>query len=182
MTAGFALFLMDALAVAVMWPLTVRLTGAPIGFLQLLLFALLNLGFLYALGLYRRDIISEPDKAIRRIPLITALSVAASSLASAVLHWNISIMLCIAAVACFSLGAMVARAVFTALRRHSLFRSRLLVIGAGRRAWDLLQVLRNQGRHLQYDMTFVHEDRHCLQQFAPACGACAGGPDCGRPR
>ena len=158
MTAGFALFLMDALAVAVMWPLTVRLTGAPIGFLQLLLFALLNLGFLYALGLYRRDIISEPDKAIRRIPLIAALSVAASSLACAVLHWNISIALCIAAVACFSLGAMVARAVFTALRRHSLFRSRLLVIGAGRRAWDLLQVLRNQGRHLQYDMTFVHED------------------------
>ena len=158
MTAGFALFLVDALAVAILWPLTIRLTGVPVGFPEALLFAFLNLGFLYALGLYRRDIISEPDKALRRIPLITALSVAASTLGSAVLHWNISIGLCMAAVACFSLGAVIARAVFAALRRHSLFRSRLLVIGAGRRAWDLLQVLRNQGRHLQYDITFVHED------------------------
>jgi sugar transferase (PEP-CTERM system associated) len=158
MTAGFALFLMDALAVVILWPLTVWLSGVPTGFLQAALFAFLNLGFLYALGLYRRDIISQLDQALRRIPLITALSVAASSLVSAALHWDISIALCIAAIACFAVSAAIARAGFLLLRRHSLFRSRLLVIGAGRRAWDLLQVLRNQGRHLQYDMTFVHED------------------------
>ncbi len=158
MTAGFALFLIDALAIALIWPLTIRLAGAPVGFLQATTFVLLDLGFIYALGLYRRDSISELDKALRRVPLVTALSVAASSLVAAALHWNISLALCAAAIACFAACAVIARSVFALLRRHSLFRSRLLVIGAGKRAWDLLQVLRNQGRHLQYDMTFVHED------------------------
>src|SRR6266702_4008397 len=102
--------------------------------------------------------ISDLDKALRRVPLVSVLSVAGSSLVSAGLHWNLSIALRIAAIICFAGCAATARAVFAVLRRHSLFRSRLLVIGAGRRAWDLLQVLRNQGRHLQYDMTFVHED------------------------
>jgi sugar transferase (PEP-CTERM system associated) len=158
MTAGFALFLIDAFAIALVWPLTIRLAGAPIGFLQALTFALLDLGFIYALGLYRRDSISELDKTLRRVPLVTALSVAASSLGAVILHWEISLALCAAAIGCFIVCAVMARLFFVLLRRHSLFRSRLLVIGAGKRAWDLLQVLRNQGRQLHYDMTFVHED------------------------
>jgi sugar transferase (PEP-CTERM system associated) len=162
MTAGFALFLMDAFAIAAMWPLTVWLVlasaGAHTGFRQALMFVFMQLGCLYALGLYRRDSISDMEKPLRRIPLVAALSVAASSLAVAAFRLDNSVALCIGAVVCFAACAMIARASFLFLRRHSLFRSRLLVIGAGRRAWDLLQVLRNQGRHLQYDMTFVHED------------------------
>ncbi len=160
MTAGVALFLIDAFAVAILWPLTVRLAlnGAAMHYPQVVIFALVQLGFLYALGMYRRDGIADIDKALRRIPLVTALSIAASSFAVAVLGWNVSIMLCLGAAVCFVGCALVARAAFFLLRRHSLFRSRLLVIGAGRRAWDLLQMLRSQGRHLQYDLTFVHED------------------------
>jgi sugar transferase (PEP-CTERM system associated) len=127
---------------------------------------------LYALGLYRREGISELDTALRRIPLVTALSVAASAFGSAVLRWNISIALCMAAFVCFAVCAVAARALFFFLRRHSLFRSHLLVIGAGRRAWDLLQMLRNQGRHLQYDLTFVHED-----SFGPIDQRLADDPD-----
>ncbi len=160
MTAGFALFLIDALLVAAAWPLTARLAlngaGSPVEYLQAAMFVLLQLGFLYALGLYRREGVCELDKALRRIPLVTALSVAASAFGSAVLRWDLSIALCIAAFLCFAVCAVIARALFFLLRRHSLFRSHLLVIGAGRRAWDLLQMLRSQGRHLQYDLTFAH--------------------------
>jgi sugar transferase (PEP-CTERM system associated) len=74
------------------------------------------------------------------------------------LGWTNSLPFCMAAAVCFAGCAAVARAIFTLLRQHSLFRSRLLVIGAGERAWDLLQMLRSQGRSLHYDLTFVHEE------------------------
>ncbi|HSS14169.1 MAG TPA: TIGR03013 family XrtA/PEP-CTERM system glycosyltransferase [Rhizomicrobium sp.] len=160
MTAGVALFLMDALAVALLWPLTLRL-APPVGgtsYLQAVTFALVQLGMLYALGLYRREGVAELDKAFRRIPLSTALSLAASSFLSAALGWNNSITFCVAAGVCFAGCAVIARIAFAQFRRHSLFRSRLLVIGAGERAWDLLQMLRSQGRSLHYDLTFVHEE------------------------
>ena len=158
MTAGFALFVMDALLVAFTWPLTIRLALDGQAYPQAAIFAAVHLGFLYALGLYRREGTMEVDKALRRIPLVVTLSVAAGAFASAVLRLNVSIPLCIAAAACFVTCAFIARALFLLLRQHSLLRSRLLIIGAGQRAWDLLQMLRNQGRHLQYDLTFVHED------------------------
>ena len=158
MTAGVALFLMDAFAVAVLWPLTLRLAlhGGSLPYLQIVMFALVQLGMLYALGLYRREGVAELDKAFRRIPMVTAL--AASSFAAAALGWTNSIAFCIAAGACFAGCAVIARIAFAQFRRHSLFRSRLLVIGAGERAWDLLQMLRAQGRSLHYDLTFVHEE------------------------
>ena len=177
MTAGFALFLVDALLVAFVWPLAIGLappgTGLAIAYPQAAMFVLLHLGFMYALGLYRREGIAELDKALRRIPLVTALSVAAGAFASAVLRWNVSVGLCVAAFACFAPCAVIARILFIALQRHALFRSRLLIIGAGKRAWDLLQMLRSQGRSLQYDLTFVHED-----SFGAIDPRLADDPDC----
>ena len=81
MTAGFALFMLDAFAIAIFWPLAVGLVlhGAP--FSQILLFGVIQLGFLYALGLYRKESICGLDKALRRIPMVAGLSVASSSLA-----------------------------------------------------------------------------------------------------
>jgi len=162
MTAGFGLFLIDALVIAVFWPLISYLVsvspGGSVLHLQAVTFAFVQLAFLYALGMYRKECICEIDKALRRLPLVAILSVAASSFLSALLRWTISPELCIAAMGSFLACGALARAIFMALRRHSLFRSRLLVIGAGKRAWDLLQMLRAQGRHLQYDLTFVHED------------------------
>jgi len=159
MTAGVALFLIDAFAIAIFWPVALRLVQEGGLFpLQIVMFALVQLGMLYALGLYRRECVAELDKAYRRIPMVTALSLAASSFVTAALGWTNSIILCVAAGLCFAGSAIVARAVFALLRRHSLFRSRLLIIGAGERAWDLLQILRGQGRSLHYDLTFVHEE------------------------
>jgi sugar transferase (PEP-CTERM system associated) len=159
MTAGAALFLIDAFALAIFWPVTLRLAqDGGLSQLQIAMFALVQLGMLYALGLYRRECVAELDKAYRRIPMVTALSLAASSFVTAALGWTNSVALCVAACLCFAGCAVVARAIFAGLRRHSLFRSRLLVIGAGERAWDLLQILRGQGRSLHYDLTFVHEE------------------------
>lgn len=157
MTAGLALFLLDAVAIAVFWPLAIALVlhGAPI--LQALLYAVIQLGFLYALGLYRKESLCELDKALRRAPMAAGLSVALSSLATAVLGRNVSVPFCILAFSSFTGCAAVARSCFVLLRRHSLLRPHLLVIGAGHRAFDLLQMLRTQGRHMQYDLTFVHE-------------------------
>ena len=150
MTAGVALFLLDAFALAIFWPVTLRLAqDGGLSQLQIAMFALVQLGMLYALGLYRRECVAELDKAYRRIPMVTALSLAASSFATAALGWTNSIGFCVAAGLCFAGCAVVARAIFAQLRRHSMFRSRLLVIGAGERAWDLLQILRGQEQMIE---------------------------------
>ena len=162
MTAGLALFILDALIVALTWPATLWfvLGGAPphSAWLQALSFAISNLTFLYALGFYRRDGLADTARAIGRVPLAATIPAAAASLVLAMLGWVPSARFIIAAIICFIVSAMLARLVFRLLRRNSLFRPSLLVIGAGKRAWDLIWILRSQGRHLQYDVTFVHED------------------------
>jgi len=157
MTAGFALFMLDAFAIAIFWPLAIGLVlhGAP--FSQILLFAVIQLGFLYALGLYRKESVCGQGKALRRIPMVAGLSVALSSLIMALLGLDVSATLCVLAFGCFTACAAAARSCFALLRRHALLRPHLLVIGAGKRAFDLLQMLRAQGRHLQYDVTSGHE-------------------------
>jgi sugar transferase (PEP-CTERM system associated) len=160
MTAGLALFLIDAVMVLVAWPLAVRFAvhGTSHPWPQAAIFAGLDLLFLYALGLYRRESIADTGKALGRIPLVVALAVAASIFVTAAIGWGLSPPLFIAAALCFAGCAMLSRLAFRILRRHSLLRPHLLVIGAGKRAWDLIWILRSQGRHMQYDVTFVHDD------------------------
>src|SRR5712671_6005252 len=59
MTASSALFILDTLLVAVVWPLTAWLAVNNVETsqedIQVLIFATSNIAFLYALGLYRRD-------------------------------------------------------------------------------------------------------------------------------
>ena len=107
MTAGFALFLFDAFAITAFWPLAIVLVlhGAPD--LWSLLFAVMQLGFLYALGLYRKDSICGLDKTLRRIPMVVGLSVAASSLVAAILGLNVSVTLCVLAFGCFTACAAI---------------------------------------------------------------------------
>jgi sugar transferase (PEP-CTERM system associated) len=160
MTASSALFIIDTLLVAVVWPLTAWLAvnnveTAP----QALIFATSNLAFLYALGLYRRDAVVDIGKSLNRIPLVVAIGVVAASFTTAALGWTLPPALFIGAMVCFTGCGMLARIAFLILRHHPLFRPHLLVIGAGKRAWDLTWILRNQGRSLQYDVTFVHDDR-----------------------
>ena len=171
MTASTALFIIDALLVALAWPLSLSLALGGSGlhqvWFQALIFAVSNLTFLYALGLYRRGAVIETSKSLSRIPLVVAISIVVASFvivafSSAIsqgqfLANNLAASL-IAAMACFTGCATVSRLTFLLLRRHRLFRPRLLVIGAGKRAWDLMWILRSQGRNLQYDVTFVHDE------------------------
>jgi sugar transferase (PEP-CTERM system associated) len=46
---------------------------------------------------------------------------------------------------------------FWAMKRLGAFRRRLLIVGAGTRAWDLLCMLRNEGRHPNYEVTLIHD-------------------------
>jgi sugar transferase (PEP-CTERM system associated) len=162
MSAAVALFLLDALFVAICWPLNVWLVSGEhptaenwaVG----AIFAFTNLICLYALGLYRRDIMADTAKAVGRIPMVVAIAIAGAMFVTVLLGWRTSPGLCIAAAICFAGCMGFARLAFIALRRHALFRTRLLVIGAGERAWDLVWILRSQGRTWQYDLIFVHED------------------------
>jgi sugar transferase (PEP-CTERM system associated) len=171
MTAGTALFLIDALLVSVSWPLGVWFVtkGAPAEhiWLQALIFATVNQTFLYALGLYRREALMEIGKSLARIPLVVAIGVVAASFIIAGFSRalppgafgiaNLATLFVTAAV-CFLGSAMAARVIFRVLRHYRLFRPHLLVIGAGKRAWDLIWVLRSQGRNLHYAVTFVHDE------------------------
>ena len=55
-----------------------------------------------------------------------------------------------------ALAGCAARGVFRVLRRLRLFRRRLLIIGAGQRAWDLAWLLRHEGRTAGYVIACVH--------------------------
>lgn len=160
LTAGSALFILDAMLIAIAWPMTMWLAvnRAQHGPFQALVFAVIDLSFLFALGLYRRDSIADTTRALGRVPLVVAIGVAASNVLTAALGAVVSPGLFIWALLCFTGCAMLARIVFRVLRHHRLFRPHLLVVGAGERAWDLNWILRGQGEHLQYDVTFVHQE------------------------
>jgi len=160
MTPAWALFLIDLLSVSVGWPAALWIAGTDWqhNWFPFLIFPLTDLVCFYALGLYRRDSIADISKALERVPVIAVIAVAGSSLVTTAFGWPFSLSLSIAGVICFTASAVLARLIFKALRRHSVFRTRLLIIGAGKRAWDLVWILRTQGRFWQYDLTFVHED------------------------
>ena len=160
MTPAWALFLIDLLSVSAGWSSVLWITGADWrhDWFLLLALPLADLVCFYALGLYRRDSIADNSKALERVPVIVVIAVAGASLVAAAFGWPFSLSLSIAGVVCFTASAVLARFIFKALRRHSIFRTRLLIIGAGKRAWDLVWILRTQGRFWQYDITFVHED------------------------
>lgn len=161
MTAGMALFALDALIVALTWPMTlwfIHQGGAAQPEYQNAGFAILNLFFLFALGFYRRDNLADMARANGRIPLAVTLAAVAGTTVAALLGDPPPARFVIAAILSFMGSALLARFVFPLLRRNALFRPHLLVIGAGKRAFDLIWILKSQGRHLQYDVTFVHQD------------------------
>jgi sugar transferase (PEP-CTERM system associated) len=126
--------------------------------LQASAFAAIDLAFLFALGLYRRDSIADTTRALGRVPLVVAIGVAASNILTAAFGSVVSPVLFVCAILCFTVCATLARLIFRAMRHHRFFRPHLLVVGAGERAWDLNWILRGQGEHLQYDVTFVHQE------------------------
>lgn len=167
LTASRAMALLDIATLAWVWPLALALAGfsPPRGasaWLAALLYPAAYLVSLYALGLYRRDVIVEARKSLGRMPLVAGLgAVMGAGLAAALDLWlepfEGQVRLFAAAVACALASGIAARAAFYALRHQGLFRRRLLVVGAGRRAWDLAWMLRKEGSTLNYEIAFVHD-------------------------
>lgn len=176
MTAGAVMFVLDAVLLAVIWPLALLLafsesgrtltTAGGVGPLMLVLYPAAELMFLYALGLYRRDAILETRRALGRLPLVVAMATFTTAgigrgLPLLIPDWppppNEALMFSVA-IGAFVFSGIAARLGFRLLRRHRRLRPHLLVVGAGARAWDLALMLQREGRNLSYDITCLHND------------------------
>jgi sugar transferase (PEP-CTERM system associated) len=171
-TTGKALFLLDALLMLLIWPAILRVgcwsdvcfDATPDG-LAALLYPAANLVSLYALGLYRRDAVIDARGSLARVPLAVGLGAVATSCALVALGYWIGapenrVRLFAFAMLSFSLAGFLARTVFYVLKSRGAFRRRLLVIGAGACAWDLVELLHSEGANPQYDVTFLHTDAY----------------------
>ena len=160
--AARALFLLDLALAALAWPVAMALLGGGVpadGGGAALLYPAAYLLFLYSLGLYRRDAIVAPRRALARVPLAAAFGGLVASAALALLPDGAADARLPAWFAASAIGLTVAgsaaRIAFPALRRVGLFRRRLLIVGAGRRAFDLVLLLRREGSMPAYDIACV---------------------------
>ncbi len=168
MTTGKALFLLDVVAMLVVWPILLQLgcwgvecfRPTPDG-LGALLYPAANLVSLYALGLYRREAIIQTRESLGRVPLAVSLGAVGTAVLLGLLGIAIGsphnrVRLFSGAVIGFCVSGLLARLVFSGLKRRGVFQRRLLIVGAGTRAWDLYCMLRKEGSRPTYDMHFVH--------------------------
>jgi len=174
-TSGTVLFVLDALLVTLTWPL-VLWAGRP-DFQALfhppadsrgVLYPVADLLLLFAMGLYRRDSLMETGKSLTRVPLVVGMGAALAVMMSESLTLlapgtvhplggrDQALAFALATV-CFTLCAFVARIAVDVLLRRRVLRRRLLVVGAGQRAWDLLHMLTHEGSHLNYEIAFLHD-------------------------
>ena len=174
-TTGSALFVLDLALVLLVWPLTLwigrpgslSLTGQPFD-VRLFAYPAGVVLVLYAMGLYRRDALMEPRKTATRIPLVVGMggvlailsSTIAGSLRPETFGWyggRDQAMLFGLATVALTLAALIARVGFSFLLHLRVLRRRLLVVGAGQRAYDLRRMLTKEGSNLQYDIVFLQE-------------------------
>jgi sugar transferase (PEP-CTERM system associated) len=184
LSAANALLLADGALVAVAWAVALWLAqdalpgGTLPGPVPLLLYPAGFLLFLYALGLYRREAMIEPSSALGRVPLAAVLSGAAAYAATIVLPEPVGArgtsVLFGSAVLAFTAAGLSARLLFFLAHRRGAFRRRVLVIGAGRRAWDMAWLLATEGRTIAHEIAFVHEPR--LGEIDPRLADAQHGP------
>jgi sugar transferase (PEP-CTERM system associated) len=168
------LFILDAVLSLAMWPLVVWASrpDAPALFmlpsdLRGVAYPVFNLLLLFAMGLYRREAILEAARSLTRVPLVVGmgatLAIAVSGIQPLVLRsaavpgGRDQAMLFGLAVVTFTLCAFLARLIIDVLVRRHVLRRRLLVVGAGQRAWDLLHMLGREGNSLHDDVTLIYE-------------------------
>ena len=132
-----------------------------------LAYPMFDLLLLFAMGLYRRDAIQQPGRSLTRVPLVVGMGAVLAVLISLLRPlfvpdvplpgWRDQTTLFGLAIVTFTLCAFLARLVIDLLVRHHVLRRRLLVVGAGQRAWDLLLMLGREGRSLHDDVTLMHD-------------------------
>ncbi|HET6308205.1 MAG TPA: TIGR03013 family XrtA/PEP-CTERM system glycosyltransferase [Rhodopila sp.] len=196
-TTGTVLFALDAALLLTVWPLILFVSRpdawslfSPRADLRGLIYPLLDLLLLFAMGLYRREAILELTASLTRVPLVVGMGAASAILLSLLQPLLLrtapmpggrdEAMLFGLAVVAFTFCAFVARLVIDNLIHRGVLRRRLLVVGAGHRAWDLLLMLGREGSSLHDDVTLMRdaqedvdprllEDRperiHCPQGF-----------------
>lgn len=181
-SAGSALLMLDAAGLLMLWPATMLFTvllvgqglhGWPLaGALVVLPFVSVSAN--YALGLYRREAGAAPKRALARVPVAAT----AAGLGMGLVLWvavpGVSGMVGLAAGACALVVGVGARVSFDVLRRYGLFTRRVLILGAGSRAWDLVFLLRNEGRTLGYRFHLLHDPS--LGQLDPRLADGSAGP------
>jgi len=175
LTGGSVLFALDLVLVTVAWPLVLWMGwSAPIAVLETpldvwcLLHPVVDLLALYAMGLYRREAILETRKSAARVPLVVGFGVVGAmilTIALAQINADLfrrldgprqALVLALAGF-CFCGCAFLARLAVYVLLRRRVLRRRVLVVGAGQRAWDLLWMLSQEGGNLDYEVTFYQE-------------------------
>ena len=156
---------LDILLAALAWPAAAGLVlrdvpaGLRPGFFAFVLFPIACILLLEACGLYRREALLDLRRAVERLPF----AVAAGSLLAAMALLALPLpfpsqgveLLFAAAVPCFMLTGILARCLFYPLRDRGGLRRRLLIIGAGGRAHDLVLLLRREAGTLAYNITAV---------------------------
>ena len=174
-TTGSALFILDVQLVALVWAFTLWIGGPATASPSALQFDIRVFGYplavflvLYAMGVYRRDAILAPRKTATRIPLVVGMGGVLAIMVSLIagLLWPRTFgwyggrdqaMLFGLATLSLTLAALGARVIFTFLLHMRVLHRRLLVVGAGQRAYDLLHMLTKEGSNLHYDIAFLQE-------------------------
>jgi sugar transferase (PEP-CTERM system associated) len=162
--AAAALFLLDAALALAGWLVVTRLLAGELRAAAQLLYPACFVLFLYALGLYRRDALLETRRSLVRAVVAAAFGGVLATVAIELLAlWEAADPpgglggLFALSIPCFLASTLLARLALGALRTHGAFRRRLLVVGAGLRAYDLIHLLRCEGRTLHYDIAVVHD-------------------------
>jgi len=175
-STGAILCTLDTACVLVLWPL-VLWNAYPVSLLRLMqpldlrgiLYPAADLVLLYAMGLYRRDALLHTGRSLSRVPLVVGIGVVLTVLCSMALAAlapedflrpdGRGQMLGLASAGiCFTGCAFGTRLLVRVMLRRRMLLRRLLVVGAGRRAWDLLHMLSKEGGSLNYDIAFLHQD------------------------
>lgn len=167
-TAGVALLTLDCALTGLAW-LVVAWLGDWQAPARVALPAATSLLFLYALGLHRRAALLDLRQSAARVPVAALFGALAAWLGAAVIAVPLPPALVLATLAACVAAGLAARAAFAALRHRRLFLRRLLIVGAGKRAWDLVWLLRHEGRTLTYDIAFVAE--HSMGEVDPRLAA-----------
>lgn len=173
-TTGTVLFALDALLLLLVWPTvlwisrssTLNSLGPPFD-ARGIAYPLSDLLLLFAMGLYRREAILQTGRSLSRVPLVVGMGATLPVLLSWMQPWlapgaiapggrDQMVMFGLAVVS-FTLCAFLARLVIDVLVRRHVLRRRLLIIGAGQRAWDLLLMLGREGSSLHDDVTLLHD-------------------------
>jgi sugar transferase (PEP-CTERM system associated) len=173
-TTGTVLFALDAVLTLSVWPVVLWLSRLDFASLFTLrsdargiLYPMLDLLMLFAMGMYRRDAILDTARSLSRVPLVVGIGAAltvAVSLIQPLLSRSVVIpggrdqtMLFGLAGLTFAICAFLTRLVIDVLIRGHVLRRRLLIVGAGQRAWDLLHMLAREGGSLHDHVTLMHD-------------------------